>query len=57
MSSLALARTFLDAFSAADLPKLRALLADDLVFRGPFARFDSADEYAAAIAADPPAGV
>ncbi len=57
MTPLALAHAFLKAFSAADIPRLRSLLADDLVFRGPFARFDSADDYAAVLAQNPPRNV
>ena len=46
MSALDLARTYMDVFySGRDAEELRPILADDLVFEGPFLRCASAREY------------
>ena len=46
MSALDLARTYMDVFySGRDAEELRPILADDLVFEGPFLRCASAGEY------------
>ena len=46
MSALDLARAYMDVFySGRDVEELRPILADDLVFEGPFLRCASAGEY------------
>lgn len=49
-----LAKKYLEAFCAGDLPHLESLLADDLRFRGPFHNFRSASEYMDSLRCDPP---
>jgi hypothetical protein len=45
----ALAAAYFDAWRAADVPRLRSILADDVSFSGPLAQVDGADEYADSI--------
>jgi hypothetical protein len=44
-----IAATYIEAWKAADVDRLRSILADDVSFRGPLAEVDGADEYAASI--------
>jgi ketosteroid isomerase-like protein len=44
-----LAATYFEAWRAADVGRLRSILADDVSFRGPLAQVDGADEYADSI--------
>jgi len=44
-----LADTYFEAWQEADVDKLRAVLADDVSFRGPLAEVRGADEYAESI--------
>jgi len=55
MTPLKLAQRYLDIFyGGGAIDDLRAILADDLSFRGPFYRFDSAAAYIDALKSDPP---
>lgn len=45
----ALAATYFEAWQAADVERLRSILADDVSFRGPLAQLEGADEYANSI--------
>lgn len=57
MTPLELARRYMDiVFSGRDFERLRPLLADDFTFEGPLYQYGSADEYIAALTADPPQG-
>ena len=52
---LKLAMTYMEIFfSGENLDRLRPLLADDLLFCGPFCEFDSADSYIKSLQSDPP---
>lgn len=44
-----IAATYIEAWKAADVDRLRAILADDVSFRGPLAQVQGADEYADSI--------
>ena len=44
-------------YSGQDVGRLRALLSDELEFRGPLYRFQSADAYVDSLLADPPVGM
>lgn len=54
---LELARRYLDIFCSGDVEALRPLFHKDLLFEGPFSRFDSAGAYLSALNADPPRGI
>jgi SnoaL-like domain len=45
----ALAAAYFESWRAADVPRLRSILADDVSFSGPLAQVDGADEYADSI--------
>ena len=53
---LDLAMAWMDAFFGNDPNAMRPLLADDLAFEGPQARFDSAEAYLVSLEASPPEG-
>jgi hypothetical protein len=58
MNELSLARQYLDCFfGKRPLDDMRELLADDLIFSGPFHQSTNADSYFKALLADPPVGV
>jgi ketosteroid isomerase-like protein len=46
---LTIAGIYIEAWRAADVDRLRSILADDVSFRGPLAEIDGADAYAASI--------
>lgn len=54
MKAAELALRYMEAFYAADLAGLRAILRDDLQFDGPFFRFNTAAAYLDSLAAAPP---
>jgi ketosteroid isomerase-like protein len=45
----ALAATYFESWQAADVQRLRSILADDVSFSGPLAQVDGADQYADSI--------
>ncbi len=57
MTPLDLALRYLNAFYAGDLATLRPLLDEHLAFEGPWARYDTAADYLAALEEDPPSGM
>lgn len=58
MTPLELALKYMAAFfGEAPLTSMEALLADDLIFRGPFFEFESAKAYLASLKKDPPIDV
>jgi hypothetical protein len=44
-----IAATYIESWEAADVDRLRSILADDISFRGPLAEVSGADEYASSI--------
>lgn len=57
MEPLALALEYMDAvFSGKNIANLSRLLTPDFSFHGPFYQFHSAQDYIAALQADPPEG-
>lgn len=58
MKSLELARKYMEIFfSGGDIEELSQILAKDLVFEGPFYRFNSAKDYLESLRKDPPEGM
>jgi len=57
MEPLDLATKYMEIFyDEGDFEELREYLSDDLVFDGPFYSYDNANDYIAAMQADPPRG-